>query len=45
MSPLLDSEKSIEKKVEHPPQPAMVESKNLIHFFVLYYICIYFSIF
>lgn len=32
MSPLLDSEKSIEKKVEQP-QPAIVESKNFISFF------------
>lgn len=32
MSPLLDSEKSIENKVENS-QPVVVESKNLIHFF------------
>jgi hypothetical protein len=34
MSPLLESEKSIEKKVENS-QPIAVESKNLIKFFFL----------
>jgi len=43
MSPLLDSEKSIEKKVEHS-QPAVVESKNLIKNFLLNCTFVYISL-